>query len=306
MTSNGDVDSHMLRSHVDYLVTSGVDGLFVGGTTAEFPLLTLDERRFIVEVAIHANRGRVPVVAHTGALRTEDAIDLSRHADASGADAIALMPPWYYALSDPELSEHFQSVARSVPDLPVLLYDIPSRTGNALSPGLIADLAHRMDNLVGIKDSTGSLEHQRAVQAATAPGFVVFSGSDELAHAALEQGATGLVSGTANLAPRLIVDLYDAHRTNQPQLAAACQRQLTELVGALGDGSIAALKGTLNRCGRSVGTVRLPLMMPPSSSLQAAAAVMTAARVDSRTNGGPMGTVTASEGDIGRLEEQGS
>src|SRR5438445_2400750 len=143
---DGELDPPALERLVDYVLAAGVHGLFVGGTTGEFPLLSTAERQQVAEVVVARAADRVPVVVHAGAPSTREPIQLARHAQDIGASAVAVVAPYFFPLSDEALVAHYVAVAAAVPRLPVLLYNIPQRTGNELLPCVAAEIVRRCPN----------------------------------------------------------------------------------------------------------------------------------------------------------------
>jgi 4-hydroxy-tetrahydrodipicolinate synthase len=269
----GRLDDAALRRHVERLIRAGVDGLYPGGTTSEGPLLSRDERERVAAVVIEAAGGRVPVIVQSGAISTDETIHLSRHAEQLGASAVAVLAPWYYRLSPEALGRHFRRVAETVPDLPVLLYDIPGNTGNPLPIGIVARLFAEVPNIVGMKDSTGRLTHLREALA-LGPGFLVFCGSDRLLLPALTAGVTGIVPGNANVVPEVFVAAWAAHRRGDVKALRAANARAQTARRALGDGNLGLFKAVLGRMGSPMGGVRSPLLDPEPSEIDAAMAAL--------------------------------
>lgn len=258
-TPRGGLDPEATRRHVDRLVSAGVDGLFIGGTNGEAPLLTHRERSRLAELVVAAAAGRVPVIVQTGAASTREAVALSRHARRIGADAVAVVTPWYYRLGDEALVRHYLRVAAAVPDLPVFLYNIPQNTGNPLSVEAILRIAERAPNVAGVKDSTGDLARIVELLGVAAGRLSVFVGSDALVLPALDAGAHGSVSGNANVFPELFVALFAAHRAGDRAGARRADELIQQVRRILRDGDLALFKAILARRGHAVGRVRPPL-----------------------------------------------
>jgi 4-hydroxy-tetrahydrodipicolinate synthase len=261
-TAAGEIDTDSLRRLCDYLIESGVDGLYPGGTTGEFPLLTADERRQVAETVVDAAAGRVPVFVHVGAASTRETIALARHAIAAGADGVGAITPYFYAYGDDDLRAHYLALAEAVAPRPVYLYNLPSFARNTVSPALAADLYRRAPNIVGLKDSTGDLGVLRAQRAVRAPGRAVslLSGTDGLNLAALQMGCDGMISGNANAAPAPFVALLRAWRAGDVARAAAAQTEIDAVRDTLGGGArLADFKAVLVARGiLSTAVVRAP------------------------------------------------
>jgi 4-hydroxy-tetrahydrodipicolinate synthase len=261
------LDLDGLRQLVDFLIAKRVSALFVGGTTGEGPLLTLPERKVLLEAVVETASERVAVVAQVGTLSTQESLELAVHAVASGADAVACLTPFFFGYSERELERFFLRLAEAVAPHPLYLYNIPSRTGNALSPALAARLAET-PNIVGIKDSSGDLAQLQGLLAI--PGFRVLSGADHLALHMLQTGAAGFVCGPANALPEPYVALWEAWRAGDEHALLLWQRVILELSGLVRYGArIDVLKALAARRLSGIGGVRPPLAATEPEELEA-------------------------------------
>ena len=257
----GALDVAAVATLVDYLVERGVHGLFAGGTTGEGFLLSLEERRRLAEVTVTAAAGRIPVIIQTGTPTTADTLALTRHAHEAGADAAAILPPYVYHHSSAALLRHYTTVAQSVPDLPILLYNFPAISNNALTFDLIMEMRSQAPNIVGMKDSSGSLETLVRLKTATDGAFLAFNGGDGQVLMGLAMGLDGCVSGNANVTPELLVALYDATVSGDLAQARRLQLTLNQVRDLLGDGgNLSLFKRMIARRGVDVGDVRPPLL----------------------------------------------
>lgn len=264
----GEIDVRAIKRLVDFLIDRGIHGLFPGGTTGEGPLLTLDERRRLAEAVVDAAGGRVPVIVHTGAITTRETITLTQHAQEIGAQAAAIIPPYFYRYSDQALSRHFEQIAEQTPDFPLYLYNNPAVAGNALSAELVAQLVKRCPNIVGIKDSSGSLDILVHGMAWREGAFNTANGSDGLLMPSIAMGVDACVSGNANVVPELVVSLYHATVEGNLVTARALQVKLNAVRAILRDGAdLSLFKGVLARRGLVVGTVRSPLLQASEAEL---------------------------------------
>ena len=202
------VDTGVLRNLVDYLVDSGVHGLFVLGSQGEFWALDYDEKKTILETVMDEVNGRIPVYAGTGGISTREVLKLTAMAESVGVDAVSILTPFFLSLTDEELYNHYKKIASST-ELPVILYTNPDRTGANLSPRLLARLS-RIDNIVGIKDSSGDLSLTTEYIRQTDEDFSVLAGRDTLILATLLYGGKGSIAATANVVPKTAVDIYEA------------------------------------------------------------------------------------------------
>ncbi len=201
MHTDESINVEELRRQVDRQIESGVHALFCFGTNGEGYILSAAEKQLVLETVIDQTAGRVPVYAGTGCISTRETIAQSRMARDAGADVLSLITPSFAAASQQELYDHYKAVAGAV-DLPIVLYNIPARTGNALAPDTVARLA-QIDNIVGVKDSSGNWDNMLAYLGGTkGRGFAVLSGNDSLILDCLRHGGKGGVAGCANVYPR--------------------------------------------------------------------------------------------------------
>jgi len=225
---NGRFDAVNMGRLIDYLIDNGVDGLFFLGSGGEFSELSPERRMEIAEFAVRHVAGRVPVLIGTGGGGAEQVIRLSEHSRQIGADAVVVINPYYFSLSEANLFRYYAEVARAV-DLPVLLYNYPARTGQDLAPSFVAKLAETFPNIVGIKETVFDFGHIREMIAAVhavRPDFAVFSGFDDQFLNTLLCGGAGAISASANFAPELEVGLYRAFRRGDAEEMIRWQRKL--------------------------------------------------------------------------------
>jgi len=206
---NGEVDEAKLRELVELHVANGTDGLIPCGTTGESPGLNHDEHRRVVEIVIETARGRIRVVAGTGSNSTAEATALTKHAERAGAAGALVVNPYYNKPTQEGLYRHFRAVAESVA-IPVLVYNIQSRTAVNVETDTMARLARDVRNIVGVKEASGSLDQMSQVIAACGPDFSVLSGDDNITLPLLAIGGSGVVSVIANILPRETADLVHA------------------------------------------------------------------------------------------------
>ncbi|MHB9033929.1 MAG: 4-hydroxy-tetrahydrodipicolinate synthase [Anaerolineae bacterium] len=252
------VDESSLRRLVNHLVGQGVHGIFPCGSQGEFHVLTLAERKRILEVVLDEVNGRTLVMAHTGAVTTRDAVDLTTHASSAGADAVSLITPYYLRPNADELYNHFMRVVEAA-SIPVLAYNNPERTGYSIPVGVIGKLAVQKA-LVGMKDSSGDLGLTLAYMEACPPEFLTFVGRDTLIYAALCCGCVGAVAATANVAPDLAVGIYQAMQQGDHRQAREYQKKLSPLRQAFSLGTFpAVIKEALELIGQPVGPARTPV-----------------------------------------------
>ena len=198
---NGQVDEAKLRELVEFHVSHGTDGLIPCGTTGESPTLNHDEHKRVVEVVVDAARKRLQVVAGTGSNSTREAIELTKHAERAGASGALVVNPYYNKPTQEGLYQHFRAVADSVA-IPIITYNIQSRTAINVETATMARLARDCKNIVGVKEASGSLDQMSQVIAACGPNFSVLSGDDNITLPLLAIGGHGVISVIANIVPR--------------------------------------------------------------------------------------------------------
>jgi 4-hydroxy-tetrahydrodipicolinate synthase len=201
----GQVDEGALRSLIDFQIASGTHGIIPCGTTGESATLSFQEHERVVEITVEQVNRRIPVIAGSGSNNTEEAIRLTKHAKAAGADAALMISPYYNKPTQEGLYQHFSKVAASV-DIPIILYNIPGRTAVNMEPDTIARLA-KIDNIVGVKEASGSMKQITDIIARCGDDFSVVSGEDFLTFPLMCVGGKGVISVTSNIAPRDMADL---------------------------------------------------------------------------------------------------
>lgn len=206
---NGQVDEAKLRELVEMHATSGTDGLVPCGTTGEAPTLSHDEHRRVVEIVVDANRKRMKILPGTGVYSTRDAIELTKHAEKAGADGALVVSPYYNKPTQEGLYRHFRAIAEAVA-LPVVVYNIQSRTAVNVETATMARLVKDVKNIRGVKEASGSLDQMSQVIAACGPGFSVLSGDDNITLPLMAIGGHGVISVIANIVPRETAEMVHA------------------------------------------------------------------------------------------------
>ena len=256
--SDGSLDVEGAARLARHLVDHGSDGLVIAGTTGEAPTLTHEEKRDLWTAVAEAIRGKAPMIAGTGTYSTAESIELTETAQAAGADGILVVTPYYSKPPQSGLVEHFKAVAAST-SLPVVLYDIPSRTSRKIEHATLLELAS-VSNIVGVKDAAADLAGT-AKLAAEAPGFKIWSGDDALTLSMLAVGAVGVVSVASHLVGHRRAEMIAAHDKGDVEGAAQINRELVPLFEALFvTSNPIPLKAALTMLGLPAGPVRLPLV----------------------------------------------
>lgn len=253
------VDEEGLRRVVEHVIAGGVHGILVLGTNGEFFGLGEDEQRRAVSVAIDQTRDRIPVYMGIGGITTKSCIQSARIAEELKAQAITVLPPMFLTLTEDEMYRHFAAIAEST-KLPMLLYNSPERVGNNISAALLERLAD-IPNIVGIKDSSGDFSlTAEYIRRTRGKGFQVMVGRDMMILASLVYGAVGCVASTANIVPKLVVDIYSKFRSGDLEGALEAQYKLNPLRLAYNLGSFPVVsKDAMNLLGLQVGNSIKPL-----------------------------------------------
>lgn len=222
MNEDESVNEQELRRQIDRLIDAGVHGIFTFGTNGEGYILSDAEKEQVLSVTIDQVAGRVPVYAGTGCVSTRDTVRMSRMAERMGADVLSVITPSFAAASQEELYVHYRTLADSV-STPILLYNIPARTGNALAPATVERLA-RVEGIVGVKDSSGNFDNiLQYIERTRDSGFTVLSGNDSLILWTLLAGGRGGIAGCANVFPRNMVAIYEQWRAGDIPAARRAQ-----------------------------------------------------------------------------------
>ena len=255
---DGRVDEKGLRELIEYQMDNGTNGIVPCGTTGESATLSHKEHQHLVEITVDAVRKLVPVIAGTGSNSTEEAVSLTQHALVAGADAALMITPYYNKPTQEGLYQHFCKVASEV-EIPIILYNVPSRTGVNLLPSTVARLA-KIGNIVGIKEASGSLQQIIDIIALCGEDFIVLSGDDFLVLPILAVGGKGVISVVANVAPRDMAELVRAFQGGNLARAKALQYKLRPLNDAMFlETNPIPVKTALALMGKISGELRLPL-----------------------------------------------
>ena len=275
-TAGGEkVDESALRALTDRTLAAGVHGLVPCGSTGEFPALTDDERRAVTEIVIDQAAGRAPVIVHTGAMTTQQAVALSRHAEQAGAAAVMVVPPYYEPLSLDEIGIYYRDVAAAV-GIDVMIYNLPMATGVNMSPGDIAALAADMPNIRYVKDTSGDFGQAARLLHEYSPAITAFVGWDTLYLGSLTEGARGSVIGAANVVPGELVAVYDAVQKGDLTAARAVWDKIFPLMQFFMSGSyVAGVKSAMQLGEYAVGDPRLPIQPVTGPRLTQLQTIMT-------------------------------
>ena len=259
MLEDGSVDYDSLRKLIDWHIAEGTDCIGVVGTTGESPTVNVEEHREIIRVSVEQAKGRVPIMAGCGANSTAEAIELAKFAKSVGADCQLQVVPYYNKPTQEGLYQHFKAIAEAVPDLPVILYNVPGRSVADMQHETVLRLA-QVPGIVGIKEATGNIERAQWLIRDLPKEFAVYSGDDPSAVALMLCGGKGNVSVTANVAPRLMHELCVAAMAGDVQKAMEIQFKLMPMHKNLFvEANPIPVKWAMARMGLCGGTLRLPM-----------------------------------------------
>lgn len=263
---NLDVDVEALKNLVNWHIESGSHGISVTGTTGEPSSLTMQERELVMETAIKAANGRVPVAPGTGSANQKETLHLTKRAQEMGAEAALVIVPYYNKPNQQALYNHFKTVANSV-DIPIIVYNIPGRTGTNLEVDTLARLAEDCTNIIGVKESNKDFEHVNRVLLNCGRDFLLYSGIELLCYPMLTIGGAGHISATANVAPKEVADIYNLWKEGDIDKALDLHYKLMPLNDVLfKETNPGPLKTAVGMMGKANPALRPP-MGPPSEGL---------------------------------------
>lgn len=272
MNEDESINLDVMREQIDRLIDGGVHGLFPFGTNGEGYILNEKEKEEILEATIAQVNGRVPVYAGTGCISTRDTIRMSKKAQELGADILSIITPSFAVASQKELYDHYVEVAKHV-DIPIVLYNIPARTGNKLLPETVAKLAKDVDVIMGAKDSSGDWENLKAYIQLTRDldkDFRVLSGNDSLILPALKEGGAGGIAGCANVYPHVLASIYDLFKEGKLDEAQKAQDSIASLRAVFKYGNPNTIvKTAVSLLGYNVGKCRAPFNQVPEEGIEA-------------------------------------
>jgi len=256
----GRINESAVRKLTNHLIDGGVHGLFPVGSQGEFFALTFEQKKETIRIVVDETRGRVPVYAGTGAVTTREAIETTKMAQDWGVSAVSVITPYFLVPSQKELIAHYTAIAKACPNLPILLYSNPERTQVPFPTATVLELA-AVDNIVGIKDSSGDMSLTgEYIRLTRGMNFHVLMGRDTLIYAALCYGAAGSICATGNVDPRVPVEIYEAFLVGDHKRALDAQFRLAPLRIAFGLGTFpGVIKEALTMMGIDAGPAILPV-----------------------------------------------
>ena len=253
------IDESKLKELLEFQIKNGTSGIVPSGTTGESPTLSTAEHQRVIEICIKAAKKRIPIIAGTGSNSTEEAVDLTKHAAAMGADAALVVSPYYNRPTQKGLYLHFKEIAKSV-EIPIILYNIAGRTGVNIEPATILKLASDCKNIIGVKEASGSLEQMTTIKNLCPKNFLLFSGDDALTLPLLSIGGIGVISVVANIVPRDVVEMVAAFEKGDIAKAQMLHYKLLPLVKAMFiETNPIPVKTAMGILGMCAGDLRLPL-----------------------------------------------
>jgi 4-hydroxy-tetrahydrodipicolinate synthase len=256
---DGNVDFKATKSLVNYLLANGTDGIVVAGTTGESPTLSTEEKKALFECVVETANGRAPVIAGTASNNTSESVTLTKIAESVGVNGIMLVAPYYNKPSQEGMYLHFKTIAEST-SLPVMLYNIPSRSAVNMSVETIIRLA-QIDNIVSVKEASGDLDAIANIIQHTPDDFLLYSGDDSLTLPILSIGGHGVVSVSAHIVGNEMKNIITAFENGDVQSAAKLHRDLLPIIKAMFIApNPVPVKAALEMVGQQVGSVRLPLV----------------------------------------------
>ncbi|MBP7216868.1 MAG: 4-hydroxy-tetrahydrodipicolinate synthase [Candidatus Omnitrophica bacterium] len=261
---NNKIDEKTFRNLIEFQIKNGSSGIVPCGTTGESATLSFEEHDRVIQIAIEQVNKRVPVIAGTGSNSTEEAVMLTRHAQKAGADASLQVSPYYNRPTQKGLYEHFKAIADAV-SIPIILYNIASRTGVNIEPETIARLARDCKNIVGVKEASGNLDQMARIKALCGERFDLISGDDSLTLPVLSIGGTGIISVVANIIPRDVALMVEAFEKGDMRKAQDLHYKMLPLIKAVFiETNPIPIKTAMGLMGLCASDLRLPMsvMLP--------------------------------------------
>ena len=267
---NERIDEPKMRAQVDYVINGGVSGILAFGSNGEFYVIEEDEMKRGLQIMVSQAAGRVPVYFGIGAISTKKCCRLAQMAVENGASAVSVLQPMFLKPTRAELYRHFKTIAESVPETPVLLYNNPGRVGYTLAADLVDELAHTVPNIVGMKDTSGDItQTAEFIRRTRDVDFKVFGGKDTLLFASLCHGAVGGVCTAGNFMPELITDVYNKYAAGDVRGALEAQFKLNPVRLAMDPASFpVAAKDMAALRGMDVGVSYLPNLPTPEGPVK--------------------------------------
>lgn len=260
-TDDGEVDFETLRKLIDFQILEGVDSLIICGTTGESATLSTEEKKEIIKFAVQIARRRVPIIAGTGSNNTKTSIELSKYAQSVGADGLLIVSPYYNKTTQAGLIKHYTSIAQSV-DIPIILYNVPSRTGLNIEPSTCLELS-KIKNIVAIKEASSNISQVAQIAHLCKDNLHIYSGNDDQVIPILSLGGIGVISVLSNLYPKYVHNMVYSYLDGNLPRALNMQLDSLDLINSLFcEVNPIPVKYAMAHVGLSCGKTRLPLVEP--------------------------------------------
>lgn len=260
-TDDGEIDFETLRKLIDFQILEGVDSLIICGTTGESATLSTEEKKEIIKFAVQIARRRVPIIAGTGSNNTKTSIELSQYAQSVGADGLLIVSPYYNKTTQAGLIKHYTSIAQSV-DIPIILYNVPSRTGLNIEPSTCLELS-KTKSIVAIKEASSNISQVAQIAHLCKDNLHIYSGNDDQVIPILSLGGIGVISVLSNLYPKYVHNMVYSYLDGNLSRALNMQLDSLDLINSLfGEVNPIPVKYAMAHVGLSCGKTRLPLVEP--------------------------------------------
>lgn len=257
--TNDGINFEELRKLIEFQILEGIDGLVICGTTGESSTMSLAEKKSVIDFSVKVANGRVPIIAGTGGNNTADAVAMSKYAESVGADGLLLVTPYYNKTTQKGLIAHFSKIAESV-NIPIILYNVPSRTGLNIEPETCLELS-KIPNVVAIKEASGNISQVAKIANLCNDELTIYSGNDDQILPILSLGGLGVISVLSNVYPKFVHEMVMDYLTGNWQKATASQIYSLPLINALfSEVNPIPIKYALNKIGFNCGIPRLPLV----------------------------------------------
>lgn len=257
--TNDGINFEELRKLIEFQILEGIDALVICGTTGESSTMSLAEKKSVIDFSVKVANGRVPIIAGTGGNNTADAVAMSKYAESVGADGLLLVTPYYNKTTQKGLIAHFSKIAESV-NIPIILYNVPSRTGLNIEPEICLELS-KIPNIVAIKEASGNISQVSKIANLCNDELTIYSGNDDQILPILSLGGLGVISVLSNVYPKFVHEMVMDYLTGNWQKATASQIYSLPLINALfSEVNPIPIKYALNKIGFNCGIPRLPLI----------------------------------------------
>ncbi len=260
-TDDGEVDFETLRKLINFQILEGVDSLIICGTTGESATLSIEEKKEIIKFSVQITRRRVPIIAGTGSNNTKTSIELSKYAQSVGADGLLIVSPYYNKTTQAGLIKHYSSIAQSV-DIPIILYNVPSRTGLNIEPSTCLELS-KIKNIVAIKEASSNISQVAQIAHLCKDNLHIYSGNDDQVIPILSLGGIGVISVLSNLYPKYVHNMVYNYLDGNLSKALNMQLDSLDLINSLFcEVNPIPVKYAMAHVGLNCGKTRLPLVEP--------------------------------------------